>query len=138
VGVHFIINVMFSYYWYNYLKKKLFPPVFLKDNNCKCVVWCHHMLELLKYHRRTTNTKQQKKTKVGYENSTKITTTRHQHASNLMQIPWGVHFIVKLNTTCDKKRISTFYIKDHQNRSKCFSFFFMSRYTQYLLCSEKL
>ena len=43
----------------------------------------------------------------------------------------GIHSIVKLNTTCDKKK-STFYIKDHQNRSKIFHFFFTSRYTYYL------
>jgi hypothetical protein len=30
--------------------------------------------------------------------------------------PRGFHSIVKLNNTCDKKK-STFYIKDHQNRS---------------------
>jgi hypothetical protein len=34
----------------------------------------------------------------------------------------GVHSIVKLNTTCDKKK-STFYIKGHQNRSNVFHFF---------------
>ena len=34
----------------------------------------------------------------------------------------GVHFIVKLNTMCDKPK-SIFYIKDHQNRSIFFIFF---------------
>ena len=34
----------------------------------------------------------------------------------------GVHSIVKLNTTCENNK-STFYIKDHQNRSNFFHFF---------------
>ena len=36
------------------------------------------------------------------------------------------------------KKKSTFYIKDHQNRSIFFHFFVMSKYTQYLLDTEKL
>ena len=35
----------------------------------------------------------------------------------------GVHSVVKLNTTCNKKK-STFYIKHHQNGSKFYQFFF--------------
>ena len=34
----------------------------------------------------------------------------------------GVHSIVKLNTTCNKKNL-LFYIEDHQNRSTFFIFF---------------
>ena len=49
----------------------------------------------------------------------------------------GVHSIVKLNTTCENYK-STFYIKDHQNRSNIFHFFFTSRYTQDLLHNKKL
>ena len=49
----------------------------------------------------------------------------------------GGHSIVKLKTMCNGKK-STFYIKDHQNKSICFSFFFTSEYTKYLLHSKKL
>ena len=49
----------------------------------------------------------------------------------------GDHFIVKLNTTCDKNK-STFDIKDHQNRSKFYQFFFMSKYTWHLLHRKKM
>jgi hypothetical protein len=55
--------------------------------------------------------------------------------SSVYYASWGIHSIVKLNNTFDKKK--TFYIKDHQNRS-FFSFFFMSIYTQYLLHSKKI
>ena len=51
--------------------------------------------------------------------------------------PRGVYSIVKLSTTCDNNK-STFYIKDHQNRSNIFHFFFTSRYTQDLLHNKKL
>jgi len=47
-----------------------------------------------------------------------------------------VHSIVKLNITCEKKK-STFSKLHHQNGSKFYQFFFMSRYTQYLLHSKK-
>ena len=46
----------------------------------------------------------------------------------LEQRPGRVHFIAKLNTTCDKTKY-IFYIKHHQNESKFYGFFFMSRYT---------
>jgi hypothetical protein len=49
----------------------------------------------------------------------------------------GVHSIVKLNTMCNKNKNKNNF-KDHQNMSKSFHFFYMSRYTQYLLHSKKL
>ena len=45
----------------------------------------------------------------------------------------GVHSIVKLNTTCNKK----IYIKHRQNGSKLYQFIFMIRDTWYLLLSKK-
>ena len=41
------------------------------------------------------------------------------------------HSIVKLNTMCDQKK-SSFGKLHHQNGSKFYQMFFMSRYTQYL------
>ena len=60
MGVIFIINVLFSDYWYVYIIQFLFPPAFWKATKCTCVVWCCHLLELFKYPRRNINTKQQK------------------------------------------------------------------------------
>ena len=48
----------------------------------------------------------------------------------------GVHSIVKLNTTCDKKYIY-FLHKASPKWVKILSIFFMSRYTRYLLHSKK-
>jgi hypothetical protein len=46
--------------------------------------------------------------------------------------PRGGHYIVKLRTTCEQKK-STFSKLHHQNGSKFYQIFFMSRYTWYLL-----
>ena len=46
------------------------------------------------------------------------------------------HSIVKLNTMCDQKK-SSFGKLHHQNGSKFYQIFFMSRYTQYLWHSQK-
>ena len=57
------------------------------------------------------------------------------------QQPWAIwtrgdHSIVKLNTTCGQNKI-TFGKLHHQNESKFYQFFFMSRYTWYLLHRRK-
>jgi hypothetical protein len=50
----------------------------------------------------------------------------------------GVHFIVKLNTTCDKFKKNNYILyKASPKWVKILSIFFMSRCTQYLLHSKK-
>ena len=48
----------------------------------------------------------------------------------------GGHSIVKLNTMCGQNKF-TFGKLHHQNESKFYQFFFMSRYTWYLLHIRK-
>ena len=51
---------------------------------------------------------------------------------NLLDDARGGHYIVKSRTTCEQKK-PTFSKLHHQNGSKFYQFFFMSRYTWYLL-----
>ena len=48
----------------------------------------------------------------------------------------GGHYIVKLRITCEQNK-STFSKLHHQNGSKFYQIFFMSRYTWYLLRGKK-
>ena len=52
----------------------------------------------------------------------------------------GGHSIVQLNNHVNTLHVKnpTFYIKHHQNASNFYQFFFMSRYTRYLLHSKKM
>ena len=67
---------------------------------------------------------------------------QHVHRLNFCNVVFdfrarGGHSIVKLNTTCGQKKF-TFGKLHHQNESKFYQFFFMSRYTWYLLHIRKL
>ena len=59
------------------------------------------------------------------------------HGLYLVEVAWEAHFTILCVNTCIKKT-STFAKLNHQNGSKFYNFFFMSRYKWYLLHSIKL
>jgi hypothetical protein len=63
-----------------------------------------------------------------------VLSTRCHHIPAIQALRGG-HYIVKLRTMCEQKK-STFSKLHHQNGSKFYQFFFMSRYTWYLLHSK--